>query len=338
LADGSKSGSGEGGLPLPLVLECDLSGEKLEMSSEVRQALGRPGNLREAVAAVAQRTNRVAFDGVLENSGRVWISSRPPMERHDQRKASLSNIQANLMRHYFHLKAIEDRLSAQALRKKKGVGGAAAIRQIERERSRLGRELHTGVGQMLAAISLQLDAITSELPDPPARVGQSLSRISSLSQEALEEVRALSRNLHPPEWQRLSLKEAVGQLWEVSGIPQRFAASLEFGELPDEVPLELKVMAYRTAQEAFSNIIRHSQARRVEAWLGIREGRLVLRVKDDGVGFDAERQLSAAPHIGSGIGLRSTREQAEALSGEVVVVSGAHGTTLELSAPLADAT
>ena len=336
MADGPKSGTGEGGLPFPLMLECDLSGEKLEMSAEARQTLGGPGNLREAVAAVAQRTNRVAFDGVLENSGRVWISSRPALERREETRASLSTVQTNLMRHYFHLKAIEDRLSAQA-RRKRGAGGTAAIRQIERERSRLGRELHTGVGQMLAAIGLQLDAISSELPDPPAKVGQSLSRISSLSREALQEVRALSRHLHPPEWQRLSLKEAVGQLWEVSGIPQRFAASLEFGELPDEVPLELKVMAYRTAQEAFSNIIRHSQARRVEAWLGMREGQLVFIVKDDGVGFDADRTLSAAPHIGSGIGLRSTREQAEALSGRVVIVSGAHGTTLELSAPLADA-
>ncbi len=335
MADGTKPGSREGELPVPMVLECDLSGEKLQMSAEARHVLGQPENLRDAVAAIARRADRVAFDGVLQSSGRVWFGSQPRGQQRDDVKASLSQVQTDLMRHYFRLKTIEDRLLAQAKRKR-GTDGTAAIRQIERERSRLGRELHTGVGQMLAAIRLQLDSISSELPNPPARINELLGRISLLSQDALEEVRALSRRLHPPEWQRLSLKEALSQLWEVSGIPDRFKASLSFGELPDEVPVDLKVLMYRAAQESFSNIVRHSQATSVDAWLGAHEGQLLFRIKDDGVGFDADSLFSSAPHIGSGIGLRSIREQVEAVAGKFAIVSGAQGTTLELSAPLAE--
>ena len=151
---------------------------------------------------------------------------------------------------------------AAAQPRRRGRDGRTAVRQIERERQRLGRELHTGVCQMLAAIHLHLEVIATELPSPPANVGHALNRIATLAADSLQQVRDISRRLHPPEWQRLTLESALRQLWEVSGVPERFAASLRIHPLSSEPALEAKIVIYRGLQEALSNMVRHSQATR----------------------------------------------------------------------------
>jgi signal transduction histidine kinase len=204
---------------------------------------------------------------------------------------------------------------------------------VELERQRLGRDLHTGVGQLLTAIRLQTESIEMQLPEAPPLVRQALQRISTLVRDALEQVRALSNRLHPPEWQRLTIGEALRQLWDLSGIPQKFDASLRIEPLPREPGLELKIVTYRAAQEAFSNLTQHAQATRVEASLETRGGSLVLTVRDNGAGFDAARLFAAPASLASGIGLRSIREQAAGLGGRIDIRSGPAGTTLEFSAP-----
>ena len=215
--------------------------------------------------------------------------------------------------------------SAQRRRER---AGRIAVRQIERERQRLGLELHTGIGQMLAAIHLHLEVISTGLPSPPASVGQALESISTLAADSLAQVRDISRRLHPPEWQRLTLESAVRQLWEISGVPQRFTASLEIHPFPWEPSLETKILIYRALQEALFNLVRHSQATRVEVALEVSDGRLVLSVADNGVGFDVQRACSAPASLASGIGLRSIRETAQELGGELEVKSGTDGTRL----------
>ena len=59
--------------------------------------------------------------------------------------------------------------------------------------------------------------------------------------------------LHPPEWQRLTLESALQQLWDISGIPEKYQVSLHIQPLPREPELEVKVLMYRAAQEALSN-------------------------------------------------------------------------------------
>jgi two-component system NarL family sensor kinase len=242
----------------------------------------------------------------------------------------LQSLQQGLLRRYFRLERAERRLARRA-RQDGSEDGAS--HQLELERQRLGRDLHTGVGQLLAAIRLQVESIEVQLPDAPPQVGQALERISTLAGDALAQVRALSSRLHPPEWQRLTMAEAVRQLWELSGIPQRCDASLRIEPLAREPGLDLKILTYRTAQEALSNIAQHAQATRVEASLETRGGRLLLKICDNGAGFDAARLFSSPASLASGIGLRSIREHAAGLGGRIDIRSGATGTTLELSAP-----
>ncbi len=212
------------------------------------------------------------------------------------------------------------------------------MEQIELERQRLGRDLHTGVGQMLAATRLQLEIIDSQMPSPPAAVRQALDRVAALAGQALDQVRSLSRRLHPPEWQRLSLADALGQLWELSGLPQRTQAAISIAPGIPEPELEVKILIYRAAQEALSNITRHSRATSVSLSLETRRNRLALTVHDNGIGFDVAALLNAPANLSRGLGLRTIREQASAIGADFAVHSGPDGTTLEASVPIREVT
>jgi two-component system NarL family sensor kinase len=244
----------------------------------------------------------------------------------------LLDVQSRFVGHYFRLQRAERKLSnwMQATRPPAGI---SAVRQLEKERERLGRELHTGVGQLLVAIRLQLEVIASQLASPPPAVQLALDRMGVLANDAGEQVRALSRGLHPPEWQRLTLEAAIRQLWEASGVPQRFEATLEIEPLGREPEQEAKVLVYRAAQEGLTNLVRHAKASRVEMALGTRDDNVVWRIEDNGVGFDVARLLNGPANVTQGIGLRSIREQASGLGGALHIASGAEGTRLELSVP-----
>lgn len=327
----------------PLFMECDRRGQVLWMSDGARSAFGAADNLVDTIPVgvpagapgPVRLISAVYFFRLLERGDRVLIGlqfTEPGDDAGCQEATGLMLIQSNLLRHFFHLQHVERDLSTRARQKGHG-GGRQSVFQIERERQRLGRELHTGVGQMLAAIRLQLEIVGVQAPEPPAPVKQALGRISTLANEALEQVRTVSRRLHPPEWQRLTLEAALQQLWEISGIPQRFQTSLRIHPLPHEPALEVKVLMYRAAQEALSNLTRHSHATRIDLTLEPIGGSLVLTIQDNGVGFDARRQFSAPASIASGIGLRSIREQAASVGGKLVVESSPVGTKLEVSAP-----
>ena len=329
---GSNSGTaGSGGVVYPLFLECDPQGQVLWMSDRTRLALGGAENLSGTIMMGSTLT----FSRVMETGGRVLISASmdervAPNVAHDQ--GALLGLQGNMLRHYFRLQLVERNLSSRVRRQKRG-GGRQAIRQMERERQRLGRELHTGVGQMLAAIRLQLEVIAVQLPEPPGPVRQALDSISKLAGEALEQVRSISKRMHPPEWQRLTLEAALQQLWEISGIPQRFDTSLRLEPLPMEPEQEVKVLFYRAAQEALSNLARHAKATRIEMTLSSVGEHVTLKIQDNGVGFNVAKLWAAPANVSSGIGLRSIREQAESIGGKLEIESGPLGTTLLVTAP-----
>jgi two-component system, NarL family, sensor kinase len=277
-----------------------------------------------------------AYPGISEsgvNSAAARISDKLHHALSEE-AGGLLELQSRFIQHYFHLLAAEQGLSHRAAFVHRGMAGGA-IRQIELERQRLGRELHTGVGQLLAAIRLQLEVANSQLVAPPEGVVVALERIATLAADALEQIRAVSHRLHPPEWQRLTLEAAVLQLWEYSGIPERLEATLKIEPLAREPEQEVKVLIYRGVQEALANLVRHAQATRISLTLEERGDQVILTMVDNGRGFDVAKLLAAPASVASGIGLRSLREQAAGLGGKLEITSGPEGTKLELSAPFA---
>jgi signal transduction histidine kinase len=318
-----------------MLLECDTLGRVLWMSERTGKCLHNPANLfdvlrRPALTKVAQVAGVVQFWLVWEFRNSVVIGAQ--IIEQDGVTRDLVAVEKRLSIHFLRLLEFERRLSASA-QQLRGGGARRAVRQIEMERQRLGRELHTGVGQLLAAIRLQLEVIAVELPNPSGKVGQALDSISTLAADTLEQVRAISRRLHPPEWQRLTLDSAIRQLWAVSGVPERFQADLRIDADLTDPDRDVKILMYRGLQEGLSNMVRHSQASRSSVELGMREGLLVLTVEDNGVGFDPDRLFSAPASVAAGIGLRALRETAQELGGKLEVESGPAGTKLVVSVP-----
>jgi two-component system, NarL family, sensor kinase len=246
--------------------------------------------------------------------------------RSGESTAALILLEQGLAARLRRLEGAELRLRRMVARARRAAG-RAALRQVERERQRLGAELHTGVGQLLAAIRIQVELIELQLPSRAPSVGQALDRIGALAADALAQVRALSRGLYKPEWHSMPLDVALWELWERSGMAQRFAGGVRIAPLAVEPDLETKCLLYRAAQEALSNVMRHAKATRVDVSLEQDGANLCLVVADDGSGFDPSLPQP-------GIGLCGIREQAAAVAGKLLIESGATGTKLKLSVPL----
>jgi signal transduction histidine kinase len=151
----------------------------------------------------------------------------------------------------------------------------------------------------------------------------------SLARDAGSEVRAVSHRLHPPDWQAFGLTDALRNLWHNSGIPETFQGSLTVGPLDAEPSHPVRVAVYRIAQEGLSNAIRHAGATELALTLEQSPGWLLLRLQDNGHGFDVHARADA-----QGIGLRSIRDQVRLLGGKMHIQSDSEGTKLEVRIPL----
>jgi signal transduction histidine kinase len=337
-------------------LECNLEGVILWMSDAARARLGEwthllQGTDKEQDSGIMQylRTCRAgdvirvlrdtrAHRGVpvwlacfMRGSQRVILSLqvRERAADHAERTMEgLGSLQSRMLDHYFKLLRLQQALDSRSERGRRH-SGAGWIEQLERERARIGRELHTGAGQAYSAIRYQLEWIARKAPELPEEIRACLERIGKAARDADAEVRAVSRWLHPPDWQALRLTEALRNLWHSSGIPETFQATLTLGELTPEPPHPVRVTIYRIVQEGLSNAIRHSGATQLALTVEQSNGEIHLRLHDNGHGFDMQRPADAKT-----IGLRSMQEQARALGGAVNIQSGAGGTTLEVRIPL----
>jgi len=325
----------------PMLLKCSEAGHMLWMSPAARTALGDAHNLAETVVSVSRRplgppprrARGICLSLVYAATDGLLLSAQLLGREEEKREESdLRGLEGDVLRRFFRLEQTARKLVAHARQRQTG-GGRAAIEQIEGERARLGRELHTGVGQLLVSILRQAETAEAQLLVDGAEAKQTLGRISSAASEALALVRAVGRRLHPPEWQRLNLETALEQLWQMSGIPQRYQAELNLASLPVQPEPVIKALFYRAAQEALSNIDQHAHASRVRLALAGNAERIELTVWDNGPGIDTAALAAAPALIGAGLGLRSIREQAAAVGGKMALESGPLGTKLVVSAP-----
>ncbi len=205
--------------------------------------------------------------------------------------------------------------------------GAAILSELERERSRIARELHAGAGQPLAGIKLHLETLgqSAEAQSPAAKA--TIDRLQSLASEALGQVRAVSHRLHPPNWQEMPMRDAMNFLVDASGLPGKLRLTRNFPPLPEEPSHNIKVQLYRCAQECISNIIRHSGATEATVSLLPEGDQLVLTVTDNGHGFDTNSR-------GAGIGIRAIAENAASMGGTSLVSSSPNGTRIVVSLPV----
>jgi signal transduction histidine kinase len=186
---------------------------------------------------------------------------------------------------------------------------------------RIGADLHDGPGQALAFAVLRLETL--------ADADTELCAVKGAVQDALAEIRAISTGLRLPELGDLPLEDVIGRAVRDHGRRSGTPVDLLVGELPNQVPLPVKIAAFRALQEALSNATRHGKGAQVTVKACVRREQLCLAVTDRGPGFVA----SAAADKG-GLGLASMRERAELLGGRFRVQSSSRGTSVHLRWPL----
>jgi PAS domain S-box-containing protein len=225
-------------------------------------------------------------------------------------------------------KAVEEELiaSQEELRQM----SAQLLEAEERERKRVARELHDGLGQTLSAMKLRIESTIGELgAREKAGSADALENLVPMAQRAVEEVRRISKNLWP------SILDDLGLLPTISWFCREFGAmhpgvriEKEMAVEEDKVPAPLKVVIYRVLQEAMNNAARHSRADELSVSLKEEDGHLHLAIRDNGVGFDPEKP-PAQEGTDRGLGLASMKERTELSGGRFAVDSrpGA-GTTI----------
>jgi signal transduction histidine kinase len=183
----------------------------------------------------------------------------------------------------------------------------------EEERRRLRRDLHDGLGPRLAGLTLRIETARDRLAhDPDA--DELLGDLSQRMEDAVADIRRLVYGLRPPALDDLGLAGAIRQAaasYDASDIHIRV-------DVPDHLPAlpaATEVAAFRIAQEALTNVVRHAGASRCAINLRFDDASksLTLLVEDDGRGLSPERR--------NGVGLQSMRERAEELGGSLVVES-----------------
>lgn len=197
----------------------------------------------------------------------------------------------------------------------------------EQERKNISRELHDEVGQTLNALLVDAGNLQKRIPGDDEKSQELLTSIQRLADTCVNEVRDIALLLRPSMLDDLGLTAAIQwQAREVSrrtGLTVKVSADAEEESLPEGLSLCL----YRVAQEALQNVVRHAQAKTVQVELRQKEDRLVLSVRDDGVGFDAENAR--------GLGTVGMEERLRQVGGTLHVASQpGKGTTVTAEVPL----
>jgi len=190
----------------------------------------------------------------------------------------------------------------------------------EEERRRLRRDLHDGLGPNLGSLPLKLDLAADLAEDDPAAARELLRSLKEQARTAVSDVRRLVHDLRPPSLDELGLVGAVRE--QAARFAQHgLRITVEAPERLADLPAAVEVAAYRIAQEALTNVVRHAEARTCVVRLALDEppGTLRLEVTDDGRGMPT---LCRA-----GVGLISMRERAEELGGSCLVEAPAQGGT-----------
>ncbi len=203
----------------------------------------------------------------------------------------------------------------------------ALLQSQERERQRISRDLHDNVAQDLSSLKMSLETLLADSPEATAG-GQRLPGIIRVLQTTINNVRDISYNLRPPGLEQLGLIRTLAQFCDdytrTHGIETDFdSAGLDFAVLDEETEINL----YRILQEALSNVRKHAHATKVVIRLVASWPSIILRINDNGCGFDTGTMLAGGEDGDRHMGLSNMRERVTLLGGSFAIEKGASGGT-----------
>lgn len=235
-----------------------------------------------------------------------------------------------------HLNEMAERIERQvASLQKLSTEKAALGEQLKKtavmeERQRIARELHDAVSQQLFAITMMVSAIRESADLNQEKVRKRLAAVETMAGEAQKEMRMLLLQLRPASLDGKGLKEGLEQLLEQ--LSEKYELQIQW-DLEDirGLPKGVEDHLFRILQESLSNALRHSGATAVSVRLGRAHRQMILKIRDNGIGFDRKEDKV------SSYGMRSLQERASEIGGVLEVLSSpGKGTQIQLKVPIVD--
>ncbi|HWO33141.1 MAG TPA: PAS domain S-box protein [Candidatus Acidoferrum sp.] len=204
------------------------------------------------------------------------------------------------------------------------------IEAQERERTRIARELHDDFSQRLAILGIGLEELKRTLPESDLVYRTKVQEMFDKTRELSSDMHSLSHQLHSSRLEHVGLVCALSGLCKEIGEKYKIEVQFTARDFPLEIPKDVALCLFRLAQEALSNVVKHSRAKTARVELFANASGVSLRIRDDGRGFDTERTGS-----GPGIGLIGMHERIRLVGGKLLVKSGpAQGTDIVGAVPL----
>ncbi len=198
----------------------------------------------------------------------------------------------------------------------------------EAERLHIGQELHDGLGQHMAALSILTSVLTKKLHEQKSDLAPQADKISHGITEAIKASRALSHGLAPLGISDRGLVDALTRLAIQIGENCHIHCHFTHGENVDICTAEAGLHLYRIAQEASANAVRHGHAQKIHFSLTIENDHLHLSISDDGIGFSP-----SSPQ--EGLGLRAMRHRAQVINARLEINSSSNsGTQIHCHLPV----
>jgi PAS domain S-box-containing protein len=222
------------------------------------------------------------------------------------------------------IREIEKKLLEEKIDKEKSII-EARLQTEEEQRAQIGRDLHDGVGQMLAYITLYLNVIKSN----ESYGLKEIDELEKTVKNTLEQVRTLSRTLAPPAIRDLGLRDSVIELIDSYGILTKpvFQLSVYAQKNEDRIPLEIKIVLYRILQELLNNTFKYAKADTITVRLSYIKENLCLDYTDDGRGFDLEKKIK-------GVGIESMQSRVLFYKGTIEIKTApGKGTKVAIKIP-----
>lgn len=209
------------------------------------------------------------------------------------------------------IREIERKILQQQLNKEKEIL-EAKLQAEEEQKAVIGRDLHDGVGQMLAYMSLYLHVIKAK----PAIETKDIDELDSIVAKLIEQIRRLARTLAPPAIEDLGLREAVIEMIESYSVFKKPVFQLRVYPETQEhtIKMDKKIMLYRVLQELITNSFKYADAETIKIHLFYKNNDLCLKYADDGKGFDQKT-------IRKGVGLDSMHSRIEFYKGALNLTS-----------------
>ncbi len=219
----------------------------------------------------------------------------------------------------------------KSMQKSIRTASARAVELNEQFLRRTGADLHDGPAQMIGFSIMRLNQAMDK--DESNLIGPEFHAIKQALEESLEEIRGISSGLVLPELESMTMEQCMQKVVMLHTSVHKTEVAEFYSEIQQEIPLPIKICAYRFVQEGLNNAHRHGKAQKCRLTVGVKDNVLQISLKDNGSGF----RKSQLNNDGNHLGLVGLKDRIESLGGKLTINSELGvGTSLKLSVSLVD--